>query len=265
MKPSGIVTLTTDFGSRDWFAGTMKGVILAINRAATIVDLTHEVPPGDIRSGAFSLLAACRYFPRGTVHVAVVDPGVGSRRRAVAVETPNYYFVGPDNGLLALALSREKITRIRSLDNGDYFLQPVSHTFHGRDLFAPVAAHLSRGLKIEKLGRAVDQLETIPWPAPRKTATGVFGEIVYIDCFGNAFTNLSSSIFEPQPAATSVMVKGKLRCPLRSHYQSVPAGRPVAVPGSSGFLEIAINAGSAAARLKLKVGDAVIVRFSRRQ
>src|SRR5215468_7695472 len=147
-----ILTLTTDFGTRDWFVGAMKGVILKVNPRAVLVDLAHEIEPGDIRRGAFALAASYRFFPRGTIHVVVVDPGVGSARRAVAVQTSDYLFVGPDNGVLSAALRREKILAAHWLQNKKYFLKPVSHTFHGRDVFAPVAAQLSRGVPIDRFG-----------------------------------------------------------------------------------------------------------------
>jgi len=164
-----IVTLTTDFGTRDWFVGTMKGVMLGINPRADIVDLTHEIPAGDIRAGAFALMAGCHYFPKGTVHVAVVDPGVGGPRRAIAVQTNDYFFVGPDNGVLSWALAREQIKTVRQLEQRKYLLDSVSRTFHGRDIFAPVAAHLSRGPAIQRLGREVKDWVRLPWPQPKRS------------------------------------------------------------------------------------------------
>src|SRR5262245_32283700 len=184
------ITLTTDFGTRDWFVGTMKGVILGIKPRARVVDITHEIAPGDIRGGAFALMASCRYFPKGTLHVAVVDPGVGSRRRAIAVRTANSILIGPDNGVLSWALRGETIQSIRQLENRRYFLEPVSRTFHGRDIFAPVAAHLSRGVALERLGRELHDLVRLPWPEPVKQREEIRGEIVYIDRFGNAITNI---------------------------------------------------------------------------
>ena len=147
-----LITLTTDFGTRDWFVGTMKGVILGIQPRARVVDITHEIGGGEVRAGAFALRASYSFFPQGTVHIAVVDPGVGSPRRALAVQTANYFFVGPDNGVLSFALMRERIKSIHALENEKYFLKPVSRTFHGRDIFAPVAAHLSRGVSIQTFG-----------------------------------------------------------------------------------------------------------------
>jgi len=256
-----IVTLTTDFGTADWFVGTMKGVILGIAPRATIVDITHELPGRDIRAGAFALVASYGLFPRKTAHVAVVDPGVGSRRAAIAVQTTNYFFVGPDNGVLSLALSKEKIKHIHRLTNEKLFLQPVSRTFHGRDIFAPVAAHLSRGVPIHKFGPALKDFVRLDWPQPRTTPTGIQGEIVYIDRFGNTITNINSpSLVERKQTRIEVFVKRKRLCQVKEFYQVVPVGMPVGVVGSSGFLEIAVNGGSAARKLGLRIGDTVTVR-----
>ena len=241
-----LITLTTDFGTRDWFVGTMKGVIAGIAPAAKVIDLTHDLPQGDIRAGAFALAASCRYFPKGTIHVAVVDPGVGSRRKAIAVQTGNSFFVGPDNGVLSWALAKEKIKAVRALGNEAYFRKPVSRTFQGRDVFAPVAASLSRGVPIGKFGPALKDLVCLDWPEPRKQRCGIKGEVVYIDRFGNAITNLDSGLIGSAERVTcEVYGKRRRRCPLRAFYQVVPPNTPVAVVGSSGFLEIAVNGGSA--------------------
>jgi S-adenosylmethionine hydrolase len=189
-----VITLTTDFGTCDWFVGTMKGVIASLAPGTTVVDLTHDLPPGDIRGGAFALAASHRFFPKGTVHVAVVDPDVGSNRKAIAVQTAKAVFVGPDNGVLSWALAKEKVTAIHALENEAYFVQPVSRTFHGRDVFAPVAAHLSRGVPIRKLGPALKGFVRLDWPEPQARRGGFEGEVVYIDRFGNAITNLESRL-----------------------------------------------------------------------
>jgi S-adenosylmethionine hydrolase len=254
-----LITLTTDFGTRDWFVGTMKGVMLGIQPRAAIVDIAHEIPPGDIRAGAFALAASFAYFPKGTIHVAVVDPGVGGERKAIAVQTANYSFVGPDNGVLSWALAREEIKAIRALENKTYFLSPISRTFHGRDIFAPVAAHLSSGVPISKFGPALQNFARLPWPEPRRTGGRVQGEIIYFDRFGNAVTNirvhdLPSSARKP----TRIRMKGR-SLPIGEFYQAVAPGRALALNGSSGLLEISVNGGSAAEILKLTIGDQLTV------
>ncbi len=256
-----IITLTTDFGTRDWFVGTMKGVILGIAPRAVIVDITHEIPAGDIRAGAFALAAAYRFFPKGTVHVAVVDPGVGSGRKAIAAQTANYLFVGPDNGVLSPALAREKIKSVHRIESTKFFLHPVSHTFHGRDIFAPVAAHLCRGAAIRKLGPKQKDFIRLPWPQPRVKKNRIEGEVVFIDRFGNAITNIENT-GRNTPNRQEVFLGRRRLCPVKAFYQSVRAGQAVAVPGSSGFLEIAVNGRSAAKRFGMKCGDRVSVRRS---
>ena len=260
-----VITLTTDFGTRDWFVGTMKGVILRIQPRATVVDITHEVPAGDIRAGAFALAAACRFFPKGTVHVAVVDPGVGSARRGIAIQTADYWFVGPDNGVLSWALVREKVRTIRALEGKAYFLSPVSRTFHGRDVFAPVAAHLSRGLAISKLGSAVKDFVQLDWPEPKARRGGIEGEVVYIDRFGNAITNLAAGLLPGQGTSRCEVHgrRGRRVCRLESFYQAVAPGKAVALTGSSGFVEIAVNGRSAAEALGLAVGSRVLLTQGR--
>ncbi len=254
-----IITLTTDFGIQDWFVGTMKGVVLAINPSATIVDVTHEVRPGDIRGGAFALAAAYRFFPKDTIHVAVVDPGVGSERRAIAVQTANYFFVGPDNGVLSFALGNERIKAIHRLENDKFFLKPVSHTFHGRDIFVPVAAHLSRGVQIHKFGPQQKDFIRLNWPEPRLSTSRIEGEIVYIDRFGNAITNVPNVNLNLKHTY-EVRAGRKRLCEVRAFYGSVRAGEVVAVPGSSGLLEIAINGSSAAATLLLAIGTRILIQ-----
>ena len=256
-----VITLATDFGTRDWFVGTMKGVIAGIAPKVRVIDLTHDLPPGDIRGGAFGLAASCRYFPTGTVHVAVVDPGVGSQRKAIAVQTARSLFVGPDNGVLSWALAKEKITAIHALENEAYFLQPVSRTFHGRDVFAPIAAHLSLGVAIKKFGPALRNFVRLDWPEPRKQRGGIEGEVVYIDRFGNAVTNLESSLLRGSETASCVVyAKHRKACPLKTFYQAGAPNTPVALVGSSGLLEIAVNGGSAAKALGVRIGTSVVLR-----
>ena len=259
-----VITLTTDFGARDWFVGTMKGVIAGIAPNANVIDLTHELRPGDLRGGAFALAASYQFFPKGTIHVVVVDPGVGSHRRAIAVRTAKGIFVGPDNGVLSWALAKERITAIHALENEAYFLQRVSRTFHGRDVFAPVAAHLVRGVPIRNLGPAIKGFVRSDWPQPRQRSGTVTGEVIYVDRFGNGITNLESSLLRGAGRAScEVRARGRWVCPVRTFYQAAEPKTPVAVAGSSGFLEIAINGGSAEAALGIRIGTVVVLRTGR--
>ncbi len=255
-----VITLTSDFGTEDWYVGTMKGVIAGIAPRAKIIDLTHGIPQGDIRAGGFALAASYRYFPKGTVHVVVVDPGVGSRRKAIAAQTANGFFVGPDNGVLSWALAREKVTAIHALENEAYMLQPVSRTFHGRDVFAPAAAHLSLGVLMKKFGPVLADFMRLEWPGPRERRGGIEGEVVYIDRFGNAITNLESSLLRSSGRAScEIYARRRQVCPVGTFYQEVPQNAPVALVGSSGFLEIAVNGGSAEKVLGLRAGYRVVL------
>lgn len=256
-----IITLTTDFGTRDWFVGAIKGVILGIQPKAIIVDLAHDIHTGAIRGGAFSLMAGYSLFSKGTVHVAVVDPGVGSSRQAIAVQTANYFFVGPDNGVLSFALARENIKSVHRLENEKFFLKPACRTFHGRDIFAPVAAHLSRGVAIAEFGPALKIFVRLDWPRVQVKDSRIDGEIVYVDRFGNLITNIGAESLRPfGDKPCEVFVGNKRLCPIAPFYGAVPVGRPLAVTGSTGFLEIAVNGASAAEKLRLRVGDKLSVR-----
>jgi S-adenosylmethionine hydrolase len=255
-KRPAVITLTTDFGITDWFVGVVKGVIARLAPESRVIDLTHAVPPGDLCSGAFCLMTGYRFFPKGTVHLTVVDPGVGSNRGMLAVQTVNYFFVGPDNGVLSWALLTEEIKAIHSLENEAYFLSPVSQTFQGRDIFAPVAAHLSRGVPIRRLGPAQNDLVRLRWNEPQATRRGQQGEIVYVDQFGNAITNLTAACLKDLGRAKlQVVLKGRRLCAVGNSYSCAPTGKAIAVLGSSGFLEIAVNRGNAAKRLGLCIGD----------
>jgi len=256
-----IITLTTDFGAQDWFVGTLKGVILTINPHARIVDISHEIRGGDIRAGAFALASAYSYFPTGTIHLAIDDPGVGGNRRAIAVQTRRHIFVGPDNGIISWATARESVRKIHELSNASYFLQPVSRTFHGRDIFTPIAAHLSRGIRVKNLGRSLKDFAQLKWPAPRRGQNRIQGEVVYVDRFGNAITNIEDALLAKLASKKiQVFINKRHVCQVASHYEAVPKGRPVAVAGSSGFLEIAVNGGSAADRFGLKNGHTISLK-----
>jgi hypothetical protein len=239
----------------------MKGVILGREPSARIVDLTHAVPSGDIRAGAFALLASCRCFPPGTVHVAVVDPGVGSPRPALAVRTADYYFIGPDNGVLSFALAHQSVQAVRRIQNQRLFRQPVSATFHGRDVFAPVAAHLAGGGDFAQVGPKVGGFVRLCWPEPQATKDGWMGEVVYVDHFGNAITNLGpEQLGSLAPQGGELVLPGRKPCPLAACYQAAPSGQPLGIIGSCGLLEVAVSGGSAARSLGLRVGTRVRVR-----
>jgi hypothetical protein len=258
---ASIITLTTDFGTTDWFVGVMKGVVARLAPKANVIDLTHAAPPGDIRGAAFALATSYNFFPRGTVHVAVVDPGVGSARKVIAVRTANYFFVGPDNGVLSLALAKEKVRAIHALENERYFLHPVSQTFHGRDIFAAVAAHLVCSVPIQKFGPPLKNFVSLAWPVARGLPAKIEGEVVYVDRFGNAITNIDSETIQILGRSSmDVFLNHKRVCPVAGFYEAVPKGKPVALLGSNGLLEIAVHGGSAAKRLGLRPGVMVEVR-----
>lgn len=263
-KPS-LITLLTDFGNSDYFVAAMKGVILSINPAARIVDITHDIQAQDIEAAAFTLLAAYGAFPKGTIHVAVVDPGVGSKRRALLIEAKGQFFVGPDNGIFSYVCDEAK-PRIFHLNNPKYFRQPVSDTFNGRDIFAPVAAAVSRGVAPNKMGVEVNGYVRLPPLEPGVSPDGVIsGRVIHIDHFGNCVTNIT------QRELTDKLVAGGFRLTfqgqqvdtLRTFFAEEKRAKGVfCVWGSAGFLEIAVKNGSAAKQLKIERSDPVVVRRS---
>ncbi len=256
-----IISLTTDYGSADWFAGSMKGVIIATNPRAIVVDITHDIPAGDVRAGAFVLAAAYRSFLRNTVHLAVVDPGVGSSRAGIVVRTEDYFFVGPDNGVLSLALMQEKVQEIHKLESEIYFRKPVSPTFHGRDIFAPVAAKVTEGILLDSLGPKLKEYVRLELPKSKMVAGALLGEIVYVDHFGNAITNLDSSTLAYYGKRSGrIWLRNSDVCGMGKFYHDVAKGQSLGIIGSTGHLEVAVNGGNAAQALGLKVGDAVEAR-----
>jgi S-adenosylmethionine hydrolase len=242
----GVVTLLTDFGLADTYVGQLKGAILTIAPAATLVDLTHAVPPQDVFAGAFLLWTAVEAAPPGSVHVAVVDPGVGSSRKAVAARSGRGdFFVGPDNGLLVPALDRlGGCAEAVELTQGQYWRQTQSSTFHGRDIFAPVAAHLANGVALADLGQPVE----LQRPFSVAISDGPHGQVLHVDAYGNLITNLRR--------AASASIQGQ-RARFVSHYAAAQPGELIALVGSSGLLEIAVRDGSAAALTGAVRGDAV--------
>jgi S-adenosyl-L-methionine hydrolase (adenosine-forming) len=264
--PRPIVTFTSDFGTQDWFVGVVHGVIATLAPGSTVVDLNHAIPPGDVARGAFILEAASGDFPPGTVHLAVVDPGVGTERRALAVKSRGDFFVGPDNGLLEWALC-DPSAEAHALTEERWFRRPVSRTFHGRDVFAPVAAHLSLGVPIAEFGPRVADPVRLATAHPRHEGGTLHGHVVFIDRFGNALTNLTEGALRAAFGAVPdhglvLSVPGRAVTGLARSYGDAPVGAIVAILGSSGRLEVAQVGGHAAERLGLGLGDPVSVRLS---
>ena len=251
MAPSGIITLITDFGTVDPYVGIIKGVILGLNKEAKIVDITHEVPPGDIFEAAVILKDASIHFPKGTVHVVVVDPGVGTDRRALVLVTDRFFFVAPDNGLLwPIARETGSATFIH-LNKTKFFKHPISNTFHGRDIFAPVAAHLSLGVNPFEMGQPINDPEKLELPSPQQKVNILKGEILRIDRFGNLITNIDEATLNRFLSGGQCSITAG---PFRIHgissaYGNVPIGAELAIIGSSGFLEISINQGRASDKI----------------
>jgi len=264
MENQSIVTLTTDFGSKDPFVGIMKGVILNINPIANIVDMTHNIKPQNIAEAAFALEMGSLYFPHKTVHVVVIDPGVGSARRPLLVAADYHYFIGPDNGVFSNIYSISENFTVIHITAEHYFLPRRSSTFHGRDIFAPAAAWLSKGIRIERFGEAVTDYVRLPLPAPvfvQETMIG--GEVIYIDRFGNLTTNIHArKIDELTDAKTdgrlNVIVKGQ-EAPLKNFYSEAEDNRLCSLINSFSYLELFVNKGSAASDFGLKIGDKVEV------
>lgn len=257
------ISLLTDFGLVDHFVGVMKGVILKINPAASVVDICNEVKPQGIFDAAFLLRNSYAYFPNGTVHLVVVDPGVGTERKAVIVKTKNYFFVGPDNGVLDLALKEEKPTKIIHITNDKYFLKPVSDTFHGRDIFAPVAAYLSKGKSLSNFGKKIGFLKNLEFPDLCYDEKKLKGEVVYIDRFGNLITNIDSRALEKFIKGNKFIIKisGCTLDKLSRGYSEAGTDAPLALIGSFGFLEVSVNIGSASAYFSARKGTAVEVEI----
>ena len=256
-----IITLLTDFGTKDHYVASMKGVILRINPQCTLIDITHHVSPQDIREGAFLLASASPYFPKGTIHVSVVDPGVGGPREPILVKTTNYFFIGPDNGLLTLAAQKDGIKHIVVLTNKKYFPPEVSATFHGRDIFAPVAGYLSLGVNPKVFGEKTHYLVELDSGQPEFKRDQFIGEIIHIDNFGNLVSNIDQKAFSRFTKNRTFLIKAGKRIikGLKRGYWEAKDGELIAILDSSGFLEIAVREGSAQKVLKVKRGDPIIV------
>jgi len=258
-----IITLTTDFGEGSRYVAAMKGVILSINPLAQIVDLSHSIPPQNIRAGALVLSETAPSFPPDSIHVAVVDPGVGSQRRIVYARIGNGQFVAPDNGLLSRLASRERPSKIIGIENEQFWLPSVSTTFHGRDIMAPVAARLSLGLSPDELGPPVAQLAELPWPEVQRVANHIDGEVIEVDSFGNLITNITREMLGGLPTDESV----KITCDehethgIFATYSDQPPMTLVALIGSDDRLELAIVDENASIMLGVKAGVPVRVTW----
>jgi S-adenosylmethionine hydrolase len=262
-----IITLLTDFGSQDYFVAAMKGTILSINPDAVIVDITHEIPPQDIEAAAFNLFAVYRDFPAGTIHLAVVDPGVGSSRRAIAVQCGEQFFVGPDNGVFSWIYEREQACRAVQIANEKFFRQPLSQTFHGRDIFAPVAAALANGSPLEVFGPVLDDLFRLGSLQPSTRDDGsTEARILQIDRFGNCITNLTREhlTFREGVMAPLLLINDHEISAFREFFADGSAdGEVFCLFGSAGFLEIAARNSSAARILGAQRGTLVVVSGAR--
>ncbi len=270
------ITLLTDFGLSDAYVGVMKGVIASINPDARVIDLCHDIAPQDVRAAAFLLAGAYHYFPTGTIHVAVVDPTVGSARPALCVQAGDFFFIGPDNGVVSAACCRAGRPKIFRLENEDYFLENPSRTFHGRDIFAPAAAHLAAGAPIESMGRRMRSMKRVQFRRPavsRGAGTHdacIRGEIVHIDRFGNLITNIEPDTirkaFPRRKLRALTVVCGEHSIHGVSEvYSDVAPGRPLALVGSYGLIEISVREGDAAALLGLGRGNTVKIEPAKRR
>jgi S-adenosyl-L-methionine hydrolase (adenosine-forming) len=261
MENQSLLTLLSDFGLNDVYVGMMKGVIAQVNPMLKVIDLTHQIAPQDVMAAQFNLMNAYPFFPAGTVHVAVVDPGVGGKRRAIAIQFTDGFLVGPDNGLFTGLLSNRAVVQAVELTNSQYWRDAnPSSTFHGRDIFAPAGAHLASGVAIAQLGEAIDPatLVQLAISVCTTTATGCTGSVQYIDRFGNVITNIPGHIV--QGKAWSVRV-GKRIIPGCRTYGDVQPGQPLALIGSHGWVEIAVSNGNAQYQLRLTWGNEIQAVF----
>lgn len=259
-RRSGIVTMTTDFGSRDAYVGAMKGVICSIFPGVRIIDITHEIRPQKVLEAAMLLEAAYPWFPAGTVHVVVVDPGVGSKRMPLALASDGQVFVGPNNGVLSAPLSG-RVVVAHEIAEAAYEMPNRSDTFHGRDVFAPAAGHLAAGLTVDFLGPAVEKPVILDLPKPTIEEGRVLGEILRIDRFGNALSSIPRVVLQDLAGPPyEVFVSGKSYGPLRQRYDQVAEGEALALTGGDGRIEIAVNGGSAHEALGIEAGEPMEIR-----
>lgn len=262
-----LITLTTDFGTRDAYVAAMKGVILSIAPEARVIDITHDIAPQDVMEAAFVLGGAVPHFPEASIHVAVIDPGVGTSRRPVALRFRDHIFVGPDNGLFTLLMKDEQPSLLVQLDQPDFWRAPdLSATFHGRDLFAPVAGHLATGHGLDEVGTRIEQLAPMHWALPTVDEHGFQGWVVHIDHFGNCVTNIAQDAFVELRGGRGMkcFAGSAILTEVIRTYSEVATGEPLLLFNSDGLLEIAVNGGSAANLLSIRKGAPVNVVFTAR-
>src|SRR6056297_1390911 len=255
-----VITLTTDFGVQDHYVGAMKAVLLSISEKARLVDIPHQIPPQDIMAGAWVVRNSAMLFPPNTVHLVVVDPGVGTNRKPIAIKIKDQYLVGPDNGIFSLITDQYDYKGVE-LTNPDFWRADQSSTFHGRDIFAPVAAHLSNGVKMSELGQPIEKLETYRWAVPISDRDGVQGWVVHIDHFGNLISNIPESMIRDAVGGgdLKIYVGNTIFDTVVNTFGDVPDGEPAAYIGSSGVLEIAINKGDAREMLGVEKGAQISI------
>ncbi|MFH1862373.1 MAG: SAM-dependent chlorinase/fluorinase [bacterium] len=257
------ITLTTDFGWMDAYVAAMKGVILSISPDCQIVDITHSIQPQNLWQAAIVLSNAVDFYPDGTIHVAVVDPGVGSSRAVIAVKTERHLFLAPDNGILELIFKKNPYCEVRRVENGSLFMPKVSHTFHGRDIFSPVAAHLANGVPFAELGPIITEFERYIFPNPKLRGRTIEGEIIYCDHFGNLMTNVHESDLAKlgsfNPSFLHIHVADTCVNGLSKTYSDVELGELVCLFGSTGYLEVSIRQGSAYDRFRLPIGSKIVI------
>ena len=264
MPDKRMITLTTDFGDADYFVPAMKGAIYSTYREVDVLDITHQVPPHDVYAAAFTLLCCYRDFPRWTIHVAVVDPGVGSSRRPILVMTDDYYFVGPDNGIFSYVYQRETVNRVVHLTEQHYFRSQVSATFHGRDVFAPIAAYVAKQVDWRKMGVEISDYMKFNTPTPVVSAGQIKGHVIHVDRFGNLITNITANELPEERVKAGVRCRvGKHDAPrLLTHFAEAAANELFAYFGSAGFLELAVSRQNAARMVEARRGMEVEVLFS---
>ena len=255
IKP--LIALITDFGLKDHFAGVMKGVIYSIFEDAKIIDISHGIDFGNIKQAAFMLMVSYKYFPDNTIFVGVVDPGVGSNRKAILIKTQKHFFIGPDNGIFSYVMKHESIEKIIELNNPEFFLHPVSNTFHGRDIFSPVSAYVAKGIDIDSLGQPLNKYTKIPFPVPVIKKDKIIGHIITTDCFGNLITDITPEILKKffrkkNDKKILIHINDFIITKISSSYTGKTRKNLIAIWGSSGFLEISMNCNNAESFLKVQ-------------